>query len=87
MKNAEGNKLHSTQKPLELLRRIIEITTEEGDLILDPMAGVGTTGYAAKALNRNFIMIEKEEKYVKGIISRFETSPILKDKEVNKDLG
>ncbi len=84
LKDEDGNKLHSTQKPLDLLKRVIEITSEEGDIIFDPMAGVGTTGYAAKALNRNFIMIEKEKKYVDGIVKRFEHEPKIKEKEVKK---
>ena len=71
MKDMEGKKLHSTQKPIELLKRIILTTSKEGDVVLDPMAGLGTTGYVANALNRNFIMIEKEEKYIKGIQRRF----------------
>lgn len=71
MKDEEGKKLHSTQKPIELLKRIILTTSKEGDVVLDPMAGLGTTGYVANALNRKFIMIEKEEKYIKGIQRRF----------------
>jgi len=71
LKDAEGNKLHSTQKPLELLRRVLLVSTKEGDVVLDPVAGVGTTGYAAKMLNRNFIMTEISEKYVEGIKARF----------------
>ena len=86
IKDKEGNKLHSTQKPLELLRRIIEITSNEGDTILDPMAGVGTTGYAALALNRDYIMIEKEKKYIKGIVERFKTKLKLGEKEIRKDV-
>lgn len=75
LKDEEGKKLHSTQKPEELLRRIILTTSNEGDVILDPVAGVGTTGYVAKALNRNFIMIEKKPKYVKGIEKRLKVKP------------
>ncbi len=71
MKDEEGKKLHSTQKPIELLKRIILTTSKEGDVVLDPMAGLGTTGYVANALNRKFIMIEKEEKFIKGIQRRF----------------
>lgn len=72
VKAADGKKLHSTQKPIELLRRIILTTTREGDLILDPMAGVGTTGYVAEALGRNFVMIEKNRDYVDGFVKRRE---------------
>ncbi|MHA1203088.1 MAG: DNA-methyltransferase [Candidatus Heimdallarchaeaceae archaeon] len=86
LKDGEGNKIHSTQKPMELLRRVIEITTNEGDIVLDPMAGVGTTGYVSEALNRNFIMIEKERKYIDGIVKRFEQEPILSDKKIKKQI-
>jgi len=78
LKGDDGKKLHSTQKPVELLRRVILTSTQEGDLILDPVAGVGTTGYVAKALNRNFILVEINPKYVKGIEKRFEVSPEFK---------
>lgn len=71
LKNEEGKKLHSTQKPVELLKRIILTSTKEADLVLDPVAGTGTTGYVAQSLKRNFIMIEINPKYVKGIEERF----------------
>ena len=71
LKNEDGKRLHSTQKPIELLKRVILVSTKEGDLILDPLAGTGTTGYVAKALNRDFVMIEINEKYVRGIMERF----------------
>jgi len=54
---------HPTQKPECLLERIIRATTKEGQLILDPFMGSGTTGYVAKKLGRDFIGIEKEKKY------------------------
>jgi len=71
LKDEEGKKLHSTQKPIELLKRVILTSTKEGDLVLDPVAGSGTTGYVAQALKRNFVMIEINPKYVKGIEERF----------------
>jgi len=71
LKNDEGKKLHSTQKPIELLKRAILTSTREGDLVLDPVAGTGTTGYVAQALKRDFVMLEINEKYVKGIEKRF----------------
>ncbi|MDR2462082.1 MAG: site-specific DNA-methyltransferase [Mycoplasmataceae bacterium] len=55
---------HPTQKPLELLKRIIAAASNEGDTILDPFMGSGTTGVAAKILKRNFIGIEMEKTYV-----------------------
>jgi DNA modification methylase len=71
VKDEQGLKVHPTQKPIELLKRIILTSTEEGDLILDPMAGVGTTGITAYMLGRKFTLIEKEEKYIKWTIERF----------------
>jgi len=62
--------IHPTEKPLELMRWLIENFTEEGDTILDPFAGSGTTGVAAKYLNRHFTLIEKEPKYVEIIKNR-----------------
>ncbi|RLB11604.1 MAG: site-specific DNA-methyltransferase [Deltaproteobacteria bacterium] len=72
LKDENGKKLHSTQKPIELLKRVILTSTKKGNVVLDPVAGVGTTGYVAKALNRNFIMIEINPRYVEGIKKRFQ---------------
>lgn len=72
LKDQNGNKVHPTQKPIELLKRVILTSTRDGDLILDPMAGVGTTGYVAKMLRRHFFMIEKESIYVEWTKRRFE---------------
>jgi DNA modification methylase len=69
-------KVHPTQKPIELLKRIILTSTKEGDLILDPMAGIGTTGITAYTLGRKFTLIEKEEKYVKWTIERFKNQEV-----------
>ncbi len=67
-----GEKAHSTQKPEELLYRIILSTTNIGDLILDPFSGSGTTAAVAKKLRRNFIGIEKNEFYVQISQERIE---------------
>ena len=55
---------HPTQKPLYLLQRIIEASTNPGDLILDPFCGSSTTGVTAKRLNRRYIGIEREVEYL-----------------------
>ena len=55
--------LHETQKPLELMKLLIELVTIEGQTVLDPFMGSGTTCVAAKELNRKFIGIEREQKY------------------------
>lgn len=65
LKDENGEKLHSTQKPLEMLERIIAISSKKGDLVLDPFGGTMTTGVAAKKLGRNYIMLEREPKYCK----------------------
>ncbi len=62
--------LHPTQKPLELLEYLIKTYTNEGDLVLDNCAGSGSTLLAARNLNRDFIGIEKEEKYFEIIKER-----------------
>ena len=60
--NRKG-KLHPTEKPVELLEWLIKTYTNEGDLVLDNCMGSGTTCVACKKLNRDFIGIEKDEKY------------------------
>lgn len=65
LKDENGEKLHSTQKPLEMLERIIAISSKKGDIVLDPFGGTMTTGAAAKKLGRSYIMIERDERYCK----------------------
>ena len=67
---AKKGKLHPTQKPVALFEYLIKTYTNEEDLVLDNCAGSGTTGLAARNLNRSFILIEKEEKYYKIILER-----------------
>lgn len=67
----EGDaKVHSTQKPQELLKRVILSTSRQGDVILDPFFGSGTTGAVARQLGRHFIGIEREDKYIKAATAR-----------------
>lgn len=61
---------HPTQKPEELLRRIILSCTDEGDTVLDPFLGSGTTSYIAKLYGRNSIGVELSKKYVDLSIKR-----------------
>jgi DNA modification methylase len=58
-----GKSIHSTQKPVALFEWIIKTYSNEGALILDNCSGSGTTAIAAINTNRNYIMIEKDEKY------------------------
>lgn len=63
IKDENGEKLHSTQKPEELLYRIIAISSNKEDVILDPFGGTMTTAAMAKKLGRSSIMIEMDKKY------------------------
>lgn len=60
----KGEGEHPTQKPIELLRRVILSCTKEGDLVLDPFVGSGTTSVVSKSMGRNSIGIDKEKKYL-----------------------
>ena len=63
---------HPTQKPLELLKKIILASTNENDLILDPFSGSGTTGIAANMLGRNYVGIDLDKNYLDISIKRYE---------------
>lgn len=70
LKDDSGKSLHNTQKPMDLLRRVILSSTKAGDTILDPFLGSGTTAAVAKELGRNFIGFEKDSVYVKAAQER-----------------
>ena len=63
IKNIRGNKLHPTEKPVDLNELFILNSSKQGDTILDPFMGVGSCALACKNTNRNFIGIELDEKY------------------------
>ena len=67
-----GKPVHPTEKPTDLLEYLIKTYTNEGDIVLDNVAGSGTTGIACMNTNRNYILIEKEEKYCEIINKRIE---------------
>jgi modification methylase len=64
LRDENGQKAHSTQKPEDLLYRVVLASSSPGDVVLDPFFGSGTTGVAAKRLHRNWIGIEREESYI-----------------------
>jgi adenine-specific DNA-methyltransferase len=66
----KGEKLHTTQKPLELINRIVECCSNENDVILDPFMGSGTTALSCKNLNRKYIGCELDEEYYKVCLER-----------------
>lgn len=62
---------HPTQKPLSLLERIINASTDEGDTVLDPFSGSSTTGIAATLVKRSFIGVELEMEYINLSMERY----------------
>lgn len=68
---------HPSQKPIKLMKKIISQYTKEGDTILDPFAGSGSTLKAAKDLNRNYIGIELNPEYVKIAEERLKQEVLL----------
>jgi len=58
-----GNNLHPTEKPVDMMEYLISKFTDEGQVVLDPFMGSGTTGVACKNLGRDFIGIELDENY------------------------
>jgi site-specific DNA-methyltransferase (adenine-specific) len=64
-RESNSNKLHPTQKPTALMEYLVKTYTNKGDTVLDFTMGSGTTGVAYKNLNRDFIGVEKDEKYFK----------------------
>ena len=62
---------HPTQKPLDLLKRIVLSSTNKGDVILDPFTGSSTTGIASAMNDRKFIGIDMEKDYLELSIKRF----------------
>ena len=70
LKDSKGSKVHPTQKPEQLLARVILSSSNPGDVILDPFFGTGTTGATAKRLGRHFIGIERDDSYAKAAEAR-----------------
>ena len=72
IRGKDNKAIHPTQKPEEILRRIIIASSNKGDVVLDPFLGSGTTAYVAKKLDRKWIGIEKESQYVEVAKKRLE---------------
>ncbi|MEX1063753.1 MAG: site-specific DNA-methyltransferase [Candidatus Paceibacterota bacterium] len=64
---------HPTQKPEDLLKRIVLASTNKGDLVIDPFTGSSTTGIATYLYGRKFIGIDTDKKYLELSIKRFES--------------
>ncbi len=82
--NAEDHGEHPTQKPITLMEALIKLTTQEGQIVLDPFCGSGSTLVAAKRLNRKYIGIEYSEEYCKVANKRLEEALITNNKTRKK---
>jgi len=71
-KVTNGEKVHPTQKPVELIAKFITDSTQQGMTVLDPMMGSGTTGVACAKMGRAFIGIEQQRKYFDIACGRIE---------------
>jgi len=67
---------YPTQKPLGILRRVIQASSKQGDLVLDFFAGSGTTGAAALELNRKFILIDQNPEAIGVMTERFASAEV-----------
>ena len=73
-------RIHPTEKPVALMEYLIKTYSNEGDVVLDFTMGSGTTGVAAKNLNRNFIGIEMDEGYFKIASSRIADAELAQER-------
>ena len=80
-KDTNGKNLHDTEKPVELMKILIENSSLENQIILDPFMGIGSTGIACLQANRKFIGIEIDEKYFN--IAKNEMLVFEKDSQMN----
>ena len=74
LKDENGNNLHDTEKPIELMKILVENSTNEGETVIDPFMGIGSCGIASKMLNRNFIGCEIDPKYFEIAKNRIENN-------------
>jgi site-specific DNA-methyltransferase (adenine-specific) len=66
----DGGNLHDTEKPIELMKILIENSTKEGELVLEPFAGIGSTILASIKSKRNYIGVEIDKEYYDTILYR-----------------
>lgn len=74
IRDTQTPKIHPTQKPIELLQTLIRLFTDEGDMIIDPCAGSGSTLLAAEMLNRKSVGFEIKKEFVKGFNEKLLTN-------------
>jgi len=69
-KGEDGKPIHPTEKPIDLMKVLIENSSKENEIVLDPFLGVGSTCIASKQLNRNYIGIELDPQYYAVAVAR-----------------
>lgn len=77
---------HPTQKPIELLERIIKASSNEGDIVMDPFSGTFTTCFVAKELGRKSIGIELQDEYIKIGLRRLQLASNFKGEKLEKEI-
>ena len=77
----DGKNIHDTEKPVDLMKILIENSSSENEIVFDPFMGVGSTGIACKELNRNFIGIELDKQYFDIAKERIEKEELKEIKE------
>ena len=77
MRSADGKNIHNTEKPVPLMLTLVENSSNEGDLVLDPFVGIGSTCIACKTLRRNFIGIDIEKRFCNVTNERLEATKVI----------
>ena len=71
-KDENGKNIHDTEKPIELMKILIENSSQEGEMVFDPFVGVGATAIACKELDRQYIGVELDEHYYNIAVNRID---------------
>lgn len=79
LKGEDGKNLHDTEKPVELMKIMIDNSSQEDDIVFDPFMGIGSTGVACLELNRRFIGVELDEVYFPIAKNRIENNLKIKE--------
>ena len=77
---------HPTQKPLKLIQRLIQVSSNQNDIVLDPFMGSGTTAVIAKILNRGYIGFEVNKEYIDKSSKRLKNLDFEKELMKKRDL-
>ena len=72
-----GQNVHPTEKPVALIKQLIEMSTDPGDFVVDPFSGSGSTSVAAQQLGRNSLAFDIEERYVRVGQERLKSQPLV----------